>query len=239
VPAVALDPAQAVEISGRLATVQERLAGAARSAGRAPGEVTIVAVTKTAPVAAVAAAHAAGLRHFGENRVLEAAPKLAALADLVPRPTWHLVGHLQRNKAQRALAAFDGVDSLDSLRLAEALNRLAAEAGRVLPVLLEVNVSGEAAKHGVAPTEAEDVARAVARLAHLRLEGLMTVGPLTEERGAAAAAFRSLAALQAELARRVPGPSWHRLSMGMSGDYDLAVAAGATELRLGRVLFDG
>jgi hypothetical protein len=185
----------------------------------------------------VAAAHAAGLRHFGENRVLEASPKLAALADLAPRPTWHLVGHLQRNKAQRALAAFDGVDSLDSPRLAEALDRLAAEAGRVVPVLLEVNVSGEAAKHGVAPAEAEALARAVARLAHLRLEGLMTVGPLTEERAAVTAAFRALAALQAELARRVPGPTWQRLSMGMSGDYDLAVAAGATELRLGRVLF--
>jgi PLP dependent protein len=236
-PALSHEPDLVADIRRRLDDVRERLRGAARSANGGGADITVVAITKTIPAATVAAAHAAGLRHFGENRVIEAEPKLAALAGLVPVPTWHLVGHLQRNKAKRALAAFDLVDSLDSPRLAEALDQLAAEAGHVVPVLLEVNVSGEAAKHGVGPGDAEEVARAVARLPHLRLEGLMTVGPLTDDRAAVLAAFQALAALRAQLAHRVPGPTWHRLSMGMSGDFDLAARAGATEVRLGRILF--
>ncbi len=229
--------ADAAAVGRRVATVRARVAAAAVAAGRDPGSVRLVAVTKGVGEAAVRAAQAAGVGHFGENRVPEAELKVRALADLTPAPTWHLVGHLQRNKAKRAVALFHTVDSVDSVRLAVTLDRLAAVAGRRLPLLLEVNVTAEAAKHGVHPAEAVDVARQIAALPSLVLQGLMTVGPLTDDRQAIAAAFRGLAALRAAVVRQVPGLDLDRLSMGMSGDYDLAVAAGATEVRIGRALF--
>lgn len=234
----AADPLATAAVGRRLALVRQRLTEAASAVGRDPARVTVVVITKGVGEALVSAAYAAGLRHFGENRVQEAVGKIAASRVWEPQPTWHLVGHLQRNKAKVAVAEFGSVDSVDSPRLAQTLNQWAATDKRQLPVLLEVNVSAEAAKHGVPPSEAVPMARMIAGLPHLRLEGLMTVGPHTEDRLAIAAAFRRLAQLQVEVAKQVPGLALHRLSMGMSGDYELAVAAGATEVRIGRALFE-
>ena len=228
--------ATAPAVATRLAELKATIALAARAAGRDPQDVTLVAVVKGVAPALVAAAHAAGARHLAHNRVPEALALQAALGPLDPPPCWHMVGHLQRNKVRRALDAFDTLDSLDSWRLAQALDAAAGAAGRILPVLLEVNVSGEPAKQGVAPEELPALAEAVAASTHLSVAGLMGLGPLTADPGAVRAAFERLAALRLDLALALGRPL-PRLSMGMSGDFTLAIAAGATEVRLGQALF--
>jgi pyridoxal phosphate enzyme (YggS family) len=217
-----------------LLRVEERIAGALAGAGRA-GPVTIVAVTKTHPAAAVRAALAAGLRHIGENRVQELEQKV----DEVGRSAacWHLIGHLQRNKVRRALALFDLIESVDSIRLARALSEEAARAGREVEALVEVNVSGEASKSGFPVDQALDGVAAVAALPGLRVQGLMTIGPLTDDRAAIRAAFARMWSLFESCGRAVPGFTARFLSMGMSGDYELAVQEGSNLVRLGTVLF--
>jgi pyridoxal phosphate enzyme (YggS family) len=205
--------------------VQQRLAAACQRAGRSPQEVTVVAVAKGFPPEAVREAYAAGLRHFGENRVQEAAAKRPLLADL--DITWHLVGHLQTNKVKKALQLFDIVHSLDSLPLAQELSR---RAQGPLPVLLEVNVAGEASKFGLAPEQVPAAAQAIARLPHLELVGLMTVAPMASDPEEVRPVFRRLR----ELAQALGLP---HLSMGMSDDFEVAVEEGATMVRLGRAIF--
>lgn len=228
--------AEQAVIRARLAQVRSAVAAAATAAGRDPAEVTVVAVVKGVRPQLVAAAHAAGVHHLAHNRVAEASALQAALGPLDPPPCWHMVGHLQRNKVRSALASFDTLDSLDSWRLAEAVDAAAGAAGRLWPVLLEVNVSGEPAKQGVAPEDLPALAQAVAACPHLALVGLMGLGPLTENDRAVAAAFTQLATLRDALSRLLARPL-PRLSMGMSGDFRLAIAAGATEVRLGQALF--
>ena len=185
----------------------------------------MVAVAKGFPPEAVREAYAAGLRHFGENRVQEAAAKRPLLADL--DITWHLVGHLQTNKVKKALQLFDIVHSLDSLPLAQELSR---RAQGPLPVLLEVNVAGEASKFGLAPEQVPAAAQAIARLPHLELVGLMTVAPMASDPEEVRPVFRRLR----ELAQALGLP---HLSMGMSDDFEVAVEEGATMVRLGRAIF--
>jgi hypothetical protein len=223
-------------ITANLETVRERIARAAQRAGRDPAGVTIVAVTKTFSAEVVRAAVAAGLADIGENRVQEAAAKRALLGDMEAR--WHLVGHLQRNKAGRALELFDIVHSVDSLELAGALERPAGLQGRVLPVLLEVNVGEEKTKFGFPPREADlgAAAEAILALPHLRLEGLMTVAPFVQNPEEVRPVFRRLHALRTVLAARYPAAPWTHLSMGMTDDYAVAVEEGATMVRLGRAL---
>lgn len=235
-----------MSIAERLARVQERVAAAARAAGRDPASVTLVAVSKTQPPEVVAAAIAAGARDLGENRVQEAAAKLAALGAHRAAARWHLIGHLQRNKARPAAELFDLVQSVDSLRLAEALAR-AVPAGRRLPVLLQVNVSGEASKEGFALAgglanraglaallaEVEQIAA----LPALDVRGLMTVAPIVAHPEQARPVFRALRDLRDELARRVPAARWDDLSMGMTDDFEAAIAEGATIVRVGRAIF--
>jgi len=228
------------ELAGRLADVRGRIAAASVRAGRGrdPDAVLLVAVTKTLAPEVVRLAYALGLRDFGENRVQEAREKRLALA--LPEARWELIGHLQSNKAARAVELFDRVQSLDSERLAAALDGRAASLGRTLPVLLEVNVSGEASKSGLAPAELGAVARAVVALPHLRPEGLMTVAPMVTDAEAARPVFRELRRLRDWLRDAVPtGPDggWPHLSMGMSDDYTVAIEEGATIVRLGRALF--
>jgi pyridoxal phosphate enzyme (YggS family) len=233
-------------IEQRIARVRERITEAARHAGRSPDEVTLVAVTKTHPPEAVAAALAAGIADMGENRVQEASEKIVALAAQREAIRWHLIGHLQRNKARLAAELFDMVHSLDSLRLAEALARH-TPAGRALDVLLQVNVSGEASKEGfdlpggvensaALPAFLADVGRIVA-LPGLRVRGLMTVAPWGSDREAARPTFRALRLLRDELARRFPQGDWSQLSMGMTDDFAVAIAEGATIVRVGRAIF--
>lgn len=236
-----------MSVAERIAIVQERIAVAARRAGRKPDDVTLVAVTKTHPPELVAEAIAAGLTNLGENRVQEAQTKIVALAAARQQVRWHLIGHLQRNKARLATELFDLVHSVDSLRLAEALQRYAAEAGRRLPVLLQVNVSGEASKEGFALTGGvanragldallSEVERIVA-LPALELRGLMTVAPIVAHPEQARPTFRALRELGEELARRFPAAHWGELSMGMTDDFEAAIAEGATIVRVGRAIF--
>jgi pyridoxal phosphate enzyme (YggS family) len=249
----------------RLAAVRERIAAAARASGRAPEEIRLVGVTKTHPAEVVAQALAAGLSDFGENRVQEAEPKIVALAADRAGISWHLIGHLQRNKAKRAAGLFDMIHSVDSLRLAETLNRHATEDRgwkiedseshppssildpHRLPVLLQINVSGEATKEGFALPGWEerpdlldpflaDVERMLA-LPQIAIRGLMTIAPWGSDPEAARPTFRSARRLRDELARRFPKGDWEMLSMGMTDDFEAAIAEGSTIVRVGRAIF--
>lgn len=231
------------QLGRRIAAIHARVAAAAHRVGRSPEEVHIVAVSKTMPPEAVIAAARYGLRLFGENRVQEAREKIAAvsaagLTDL----RWELIGHLQTNKAARAVELFARVQSVDSLRLAEALEARAAQLGRVLPILLEVNVAGEASKSGLAPDEVVAIARTVAMLPHLRPEGLMTVAPLVDDVESVRPFFRRMRALRDTLRAEVPlanegDGGWNELSMGMTDDFEVAIEEGATLVRIGRAIF--
>jgi hypothetical protein len=219
-------------IEANLREVRERIARACGATDRKPEHVTIVGVTKTFGADVVDALVDAGVADIGESRVQEFLGKSAA----VTRPCrWHLIGHLQRNKAPKAVGRFDMIHSVDSLKLAEALNRLGAERSLGTRVLLEVNTSGEPAKHGFAPADLEPAALEIARLPSIELEGLMTVGPLTEDEGEIRRAFARLRDLRERL-EKATGRKLPDLSMGMSDDFEIAVEEGATLVRLGRVL---
>ncbi len=215
-------------IAERVEAVRLQIAGACLRSGRSQDDVTLVAVTKGFPAEAVREAAAAGLRHFGENRVQEAQAKLPLLADLPPRPVWHMVGHLQTNKVKTAVSLFDIIHSVDSLHLAEEISRRAPQSMRV-PVLLEVNVSGEAGKYGLTPDELPDEAEAIRALPGLEVRGLMTVAPMVQDQREVRPLFRRLRRLAESLG--LP-----QLSMGMSDDFEVAVEEGATIVRIGRAI---
>lgn len=230
------------ELAERVARVQETIAAAAKRAGRDPGEVTLVAVSKTMSAERVAAAARLGLRHFGENRVQEADAKLAELhAILSPAERaeldWHLIGHLQTNKARLATTLFATIESVDSLRLATTLGRLGQERGAPVPVLLEVNVGGEPSKSGFRPEELPSIFGSIQATAGIDVRGLMTVAPIVSIPEEARPYFRALRALRDRLARENPGVSLPELSMGMTGDYAVAIEEGATVVRVGRAIF--
>ncbi|MFQ5927313.1 MAG: YggS family pyridoxal phosphate-dependent enzyme [Terriglobia bacterium] len=218
-----------------LERVQERIHAALRCAGRSDA-VTLVAVTKTVAPERIGEAYRCGLRHFGENRVQEFDAKRPLLT--LPATTWHLVGHLQSNKARRAVELFDCVESLDSSHLADRLERFAAAAGKRLPVLLQLHLGDEAAKFGVAEADLLPLAEHVASLPHLELRGLMLLPPYFDDPEQVRPFFRRLRQLAEELARRlIPGLPRPELSMGMSHDFEVAIEEGATIVRLGTALF--
>ena len=223
-------------VRDRLEGARERIARAAERAGRDPSEVRLAAVTKNHPVEAVREAAACGVHWIAENRVQEAQTK----RDLYPDRSvpWCLVGHLQRNKVRRALDLFDAVHTVDGQELALCLERVLEEGSRTAdPVLLEVNVSGEAAKSGVSPEGAEALAETVvSRCSRLRLEGLLAVGPLVDDPEAIRGAFRLLGRIAGDLRRQL-GLPLATLSMGMSDDFEIAVEEGSTLVRLGTALF--
>lgn len=220
-------------MAARIAAVRAVITDHAQRAGRDPGQVRIVAVTKTLPVAAVQASLAAGLVDVGENYVQEARAK----RDQAPAgATWHLIGGLQQNKARAAVAAFDRVHSVDSARIADALDREAAAADRRLPVLLQVNLAGTTTQRGAMPEAVPDLAKHVSRLPALALDGLMTIAPAGGTEAALRGHFRSLRTLRDDVQRAL-GVELPHLSMGMSDDFSLAVEEGATLVRLGRALF--
>ena len=222
-------------IAARVFEVRARIAAAAQRAGRPPEAVLLVAVSKTVPAAAVAAAMAAGQQVFGENRVQEALAKASACG---PGAAWHLIGHLQRNKARQAARLFDLVESLDSTELAAELDRRAQEAGRRLRVLVQVNVGDEPTKSGVSPEEGPALIEATVRLAHLELAGLMAIPPPS---GAPEGSRRWFAQLRALRERWdgtcCPRGTLRELSMGMSADYEVAIGEGATIVRVGSAIF--
>jgi PLP dependent protein len=220
-------------IADCLAGVRARIAAACGRAGRRPEEVEIIAVTKTFGPDVVAEACQAGLRQLGENRVQEAAAKIPLCAG---GPEWHLVGHLQRNKARPALELFSVFHAVDSLRLLEHLDRTADEAGQRPQILLEVNVSGEASKFGLKPDEVAGVLEKAMQARALTVVGLMTLAPFCPDPELTRPVFVRLRDLRDRLEREL-GTGLPRLSMGMSNDFEVAVEEGATWVRLGTVLF--
>lgn len=221
-------------IGENLDRVRERVASAAARAGREASDITIVAVSKTVPVASIRSGFEAGLRHFGENRVQEWGSKEPQLYDLAA--TWHLVGHLQSNKARRAAHLFSRVDSVDSVALAQKLDAAVAEEQRKLPVLIEVHLSEEAAKSGVAESELPALGKAISGMSSLELLGLMTVPPYFDDPEQARPYFKKLREWRDDLSRAI-GKSLPILSMGMSHDFELAIEEGATEIRIGTAIF--
>ena len=229
------------ELSLRLAAVRERIARAAERSGRRPEQITLVGVSKRQPAEAVAALVEAGLSHCGENFVQEAREKIPRVAALLgaraPVPRWHFIGRLQRNKAKWAARLFDVVEVVDGVELAGELASHAAAAGRTLEVLLQVNVSAEVQKGGVAPERVAELAQAVSRLGALRLAGLMAVPAASAEPERTRPAFARLRELRDGLCRGMPGLTLPELSMGMSADFEVAIEEGASIVRVGTALF--
>jgi len=232
-------------IAANLEGVERRIAAACARVGRAPSEVTLVAVSKTRSIAEILAAHRAGVRHLGENRVEEAEGKVPVLRDSFTADpvTWHMIGHVQSRKARGAVEFCDVIHSVDSLHLAARLDRFAAELGRSVPILLEVNVSGEASKYGFAasdPTARADLTSQIGQFSafpRLRVEGLMTMAPIVAAPEQARPVFRALRQLRDELRDRAPFSAWRELSMGMTDDFEVAIEEGATMVRIGRAIF--
>ena len=233
-----MEPAPILQgFAERLAAVRARVTAACARAGRDPASVTLLGASKGVAAERLREAAAAGLRQLGENRVQEARSKMLALADVEPRIEWHLIGHLQSNKAKPAAALFDWVHSVDSPALARELDRRAAESGRRLTVLVEVNTGGEASKFGVPPDGVGELIETLSACSALEPRGLMTVGPLTADPDRARQAFRALARALEEVRRAGPGARLDQLSMGMSGDFEIAIEEGATIVRVGTALF--
>jgi pyridoxal phosphate enzyme (YggS family) len=235
-------------IEERIAQTRERIAAAARRAGRAPSDVLMVAVTKTHGIEVVQAAYEAGLRQFGENRVEEAQTKIVAARHLLPEPlTWHMIGHIQSRKASDVPPLFPWVHSVDRLKVARKLSESALAVDTTVDVLIEINLSGEESKEGYALHHWPDSRQGenglfqeieeIAGLPGLRIQGLMTMPPWTPDPELARPVFRRLAMLRDALRNHFPTLAWPHLSIGMSGDFEVAVEEGATIIRLGTVLF--
>ncbi len=222
-------------LAANLERVRERIARAAERAARHAEEITLVAVSKTFAADAIRAAYDAGLRVFGENRVQEFEEKQPQLADLTDA-TWHLIGHLQSNKARRAVHLFQQVDSIDSLALAQKLDSAAALEARRLQVLIEVHLGGEATKSGVTEGDLPALADCIEKLPHLELRGLMTIPPYCDDAEGTRPYFQKLRELRDDIGRRL-GRALPALSMGMSHDFEVAIEEGATEIRIGTALF--
>lgn len=228
------------DLKGRLEEVNRRIAAACERVGRRASEITLVAVSKTVEPARVREAIEAGVRTLGENRVQEAAAKIPELKRLSAERNvqWHLIGHLQSNKARRAVELFDAVHSVDSLKLAERLDHIAGEKGKRLPIFIEVNLGGEQSKAGVAPDQALPLCEQISKLDNLELKGLMAVPPFFDNPEDARPFFQHLRLLRDEARRRgVVGEGFKDLSMGMSNDFEVAIEEGATFIRVGTALF--
>jgi pyridoxal phosphate enzyme (YggS family) len=220
------------------------MAAAATRAGRNPEDITLVTVTKTFPPSVIEEALNAGVREFGENRVQEAEPKITWFRESGIELTWHMVGHLQRNKVKKAIELFDFIHSVDSVRLAREISRRCTAAGSVMPVLFEVNVSGEPSKYGfrvqeLGSQQEEEFLDAVARmvpLPGLNVQGLMTMAPFGAHEEVLHSCFRSLRLLLERLREGFPELEWRHLSMGMTDDFEVAIEEGATLIRVGRAI---
>jgi len=225
-----------MSVADRLAEVRGRIVSAARSAGRDPATVRLIAVSKTFPVHLIREACAAGQRDFGENRVQEGLQKISAATDLEIR--WHLLGHLQANKARKAGLAFAVIHGVDSIELLQKLEAAAGDAGRSPELLIQVDLAGEATKHGLPPDEVPRLFEAAAAVRAARVVGLMTMPPIPATPEDSRPYFRRLRELRDEwLGSGVPAPLLRELSMGMSGDFEIAVQEGATMVRVGTAIF--
>jgi pyridoxal phosphate enzyme (YggS family) len=228
-----------MSIADNVAAIRERIARAAARVRRNADSITLMAVSKTVEPERIRQAYAAGLRVFGENRVQEFTEKASALSEMNDAE-WHLIGHLQSNKAKKAAELFHAIDSVDSLRLAERVNQSASESGKKLEVLIEIKVGEEESKAGIPldSPELERLLRAAPELANLQIRGLMTVPPFTEDPEGARMYFRLLRDLRDTIAaRKLPGVEMDALSMGMSHDFEVAIEEGSTCVRVGTAIF--
>jgi pyridoxal phosphate enzyme (YggS family) len=224
-----------MSVAENIQRVHERIAEACKRVGRRPEEVDLVGVSKGFSADAIRQAVAAGLRKIGENRVQEAEPKIRELGSICE---WHMVGHLQTNKVRRALELFDVIQSVDRMHLAEELQRRAVQLDRIVPVLVEVNTSGEPTKFGFAPNEVLSAVRSLVQFDRLRIRGLMTIGAFTDDAQAIRRCFRTLRELSETIEReRIEGAVMEVLSMGMSDDFEIAIEEGSTMVRIGRAIF--
>jgi pyridoxal phosphate enzyme (YggS family) len=228
----------AFEIARNLATVQARIAQAAQRGGRPADAITLVAVSKTHPISAIQTAYEAGQRDFGENRVEELWEKVHQAQSLgLEEIRWHLIGTIQSRKSEQAVGPFVLIHSIDRIKIAERLSRDAERAQCVLSVLFEVNMSGEASKHGFHPDELRREAVRLASLPGIHPVGLMTMAPLTSQPEATRPIFRGLRQLRDELAASDATTNWPHLSMGMTNDFEVAIEEGATLVRIGSAIF--
>ncbi len=241
-----------VDIEANLRDLERRIAEATGRAGRDPAEITLVAVTKMFTVDHIKAVYELGGRHFGENRVGEAGEKISIVNHWIeerglPPITWHMVGHLQSRKAKDAIQLFDIIQSVDTLKLARRLDRIGEREGKVVPILLEANVSNEEGKFGFALGRWADdeqqrerffaIVQGILALPQVEVQGLMTMAPIVADPEEARPYFQRLRRLRDALAERFPGEYWQRLSMGMTDDFEVAIEEGATILRVGRAIF--
>lgn len=224
-----------MSVAENLKQVMDRIAFAARHAGREPSSVRLVVVTKTVDTDRIRAAVNGGALILGENRVQEAKEKIEKLGSIA---AWHLIGRLQTNKAKYAVKLFDLIHSVDSLELAKELDKQAGKTDKVQDVLIEVSIAGEAAKAGVAINEAAGLVREAAKFEHIRIKGLMTIPPFSDDPEMSRSCFRKLRELRDTLEQeRIPNVSMEELSMGMSGDFEVAISEGATLVRVGSAIF--
>jgi pyridoxal phosphate enzyme (YggS family) len=222
-----------MDLAANLDSIQKRIAAACDRGGRAPGEVTLLAVTKSQPPEVVQAAVKLGLIFFGENKVQEAKAKMPLCPGNL---RWHMIGHLQSNKCRDAVELFKMIQSVDSLSLAQEINKRAEQAARTMPVLIEVNVAGEASKFGYQPEQLLAELKGLNALPRIEIHGLMTVPPWSAEAEKARPHFRRLHEIKAQCGQILDAPLPH-LSMGMSGDFEIAIEEGATMVRIGTALF--
>ena len=228
-----------MSIAENIALIRQRIQVAAHRAGRDPNDIELMAVSKTVSPQRMREAYSAGIRLFGENRVQEFENKVSSLGDL-PGAHFHMIGHLQTNKAARAAELFSSVESVDSLRLARKLDSAAEQLGKKLPVLIEINIGGETAKSGAAPdsTELEELLAAAPDLPHLEFRGLMTVPPYHDDSELSRPHFRKVRDLAEKIrARKLRAIAMNVLSMGMSHDFEIAIQEGSTRVRLGTAIF--
>jgi pyridoxal phosphate enzyme (YggS family) len=221
------------QISDNLINIHSRIQDAAHRVGRQVSDVRLVAVSKTYPPAVIQEAWNSGQRVFGENRVQDALPKIA---ELPAEAEWHFIGHLQSNKIRKALPAFTLIHGVDNLELAQQINRIAGEMGLTANILLEINVSGEASKFGFSPTDLRQNLEGLLCLPNIRINGLMTMAPYSEDPETARPVFSKLRILRDELAAQ-SGKALQELSMGMSGDFEVGIEEGATIVRIGSSIF--
>lgn len=224
-------------LRNRLEAIKERCARASERSGRAPTDVRLVAVSKTVAPETVVEVYRLGQAEFGENRVQEFREKRPVLESAGVAATFHMLGHLQSNKAKLAVGLFDIIQSVDSLKLALMLSRESKEVGKTLPILLEVDFSPDPGRPGFGPGELDRAVDSIAALPGLSLQGLMTVAPLGLDPAGTREVFRQMADLRTRLSARYPSATWRHLSMGMSEDFEIAIEEGATIVRIGRAIF--
>jgi hypothetical protein len=223
-------------VKDRIDKIRRRIADAAFSCGRNPDSVTLVAVSKTVPADRIRAAVAVGLCVFGENYIQEALKKIDEIAD--PGLSWHFIGHLQSNKAKYVVRNFDLIHSVDSLKLAAEISRQGEKQGKIQDILVQVNIAGESTKSGVETQNAMALVECISRLSHLRIKGLMTLPPFFDQPEKVRPYFRALTRLKKEIqAAGIENVDMTELSMGMSGDFETAIAEGATMVRIGTAIF--